>query len=65
MKTLRCYITELLGTGLTQKQLADLLGVTQGLISAIFRGAHGSRPSYEMMQKVLTLYSERVGEERP
>lgn len=63
MKTLRCYITELLETGLTQQQLADLLGVTQGLISAIFRGAHGSRPSFEMMQKVLALYAERVAED--
>lgn len=52
-------VTELLATGLTQKQLADLAGCGQPAINAFSKGNRGKRPSFSIGQRLCELHRER------
>lgn len=52
-------INELIESGLTQVQLAELLDTSQGYVSDIVRGHRGKRISYEFATKLQNLWKER------
>lgn len=51
---------ELIATGLTQQQLADLVPCSQPTISAFLKGSRGARPSLKIGLRLLALHRERV-----
>lgn len=53
-------ITELLASGLTQQQLARMLGCSQPAVSAYARGDRGSRISMVLGERIASLHRERV-----
>jgi len=52
-------VSELLATGLTQQELADLIGCSQATINAFLNGNRGARPSFSIGQPLLALHAER------
>jgi transcriptional regulator with XRE-family HTH domain len=58
-------VSELLSTGLTQQQLADLVNCKQPTINAFLHGKRGKRPTLEIGSGLLDLYSERVEKRKP
>lgn len=59
------YTNDLLETGLTQKQLALMLGCSQGLVNAYSTGKKGKRPSYDMANKLISLHKKLCGKPKP
>lgn len=55
-------VSDLLGSGLTQSQLAGLIPCSQSLISALLRGARGSRVSFAIADRVRALHRERCAQ---
>jgi transcriptional regulator with XRE-family HTH domain len=53
-------VSDLLATGLTQQQLADLAQCSQAAINAFLKGNRGSRPSLVIGQRLIELHKERV-----
>ncbi|WP_048996782.1 transcriptional regulator [Burkholderia multivorans] len=53
-------VSDLLGSGLTQSQLARLIPCSQSLVSALLNGARGSRVSYSIASKIVELHAARV-----
>ena len=51
--------SELLETGLTEKELADLVPCSQSTINAFRNGKRGQRPSLAIGVRLLDLHSER------
>lgn len=58
-------VSELLSTGLTQQQLADLVPCKQPTINAFLHGKRGKRPTLDIGRGLLALYSERVEKRKP
>lgn len=58
MKTQK-VVSDLLGSGLTQEQLADLMGCAQSTVSAFLNGKRGARVSHAIGTCLLTLHAER------
>jgi len=56
---------ELLGTGLTQQELADLVPCSQPTIAAYANGKRGSKPSFLVGSRLLVLHRERCPAELP
>lgn len=52
-------VSDLLNTGLTQQQLADLVPCSQSTINAYLKGERGARPSWEIGQRLNDLHQER------
>lgn len=52
-------VTELLATGLTQQQLADLAGCSQNMISDLYLGKKGERLGYSIGKSLVDLHQER------
>jgi transcriptional regulator with XRE-family HTH domain len=52
-------VSELLGTGLTQDELAGLVPCGQSTINAYFKGKRGKRPSLEIGQRIIELHRQR------
>ena len=50
---------DLLATGLTQQQLADLASCSQSTINAFAGGRRGLRPSLAIGMRLLTLHQDR------
>lgn len=50
---------DLLATGLTQQELADLLNCSQSTINAFSKGNRGVRPSYPIGKKLGELHAAR------
>jgi transcriptional regulator with XRE-family HTH domain len=50
---------ELLATGLTEQELADLVRCSQPTINAFRHGTRGARPSMQIGTKLLELHKER------
>ncbi len=50
---------ELLETGMTQQELADLANCSQSTINAFAKGKRGSRPTLDLGLRLLTLHQER------
>ncbi|SIO50784.1 hypothetical protein SAMN05444172_2608 [Burkholderia sp. GAS332] len=57
-------VSELLGTGLTQVELAALAGCSQPTISAFRLGARGKRVSKEIGDRLAALHAERCRREQ-
>lgn len=55
-------VADLLDSGLTQSQLAGLVPCSQSLISALLRGARGTRVSYVIASRLMELHAERCNE---
>ncbi|WP_369064894.1 helix-turn-helix domain-containing protein [Burkholderia gladioli] len=55
-------VADLLGSGLTQSQLAGLVPCSQSLISALLRGARGARVSYTIACRLVELHAERCAQ---
>ncbi|MCA7953885.1 hypothetical protein LGM43_26810 [Burkholderia seminalis] len=55
-------VADLLDSRLTQSQLAGLIPCSQSLISALLRGARGTRVSYAIASRVMELHAERCTE---
>lgn len=55
--------TELLGTGITEQQLADLIPCSQSTISAYRNGARGSRPSLAIGLRLIELHRDRCAKQ--
>jgi len=53
--------TELLGTGLTEQQLADLVPCSQSTINAFRHGKRGARPSMVIGSRLLALHADLCG----
>jgi transcriptional regulator with XRE-family HTH domain len=53
-------VSDLLATGLTQQQLADLAQCSQAAINAFLKGNRGLRPSLAIGQRLIDLHKERV-----
>lgn len=51
--------SDLLGTGLTEQELADLVPCSQPTINAFKRGDRGKRPSMNIGMRLLELHKER------
>jgi predicted transcriptional regulator len=60
MMDTKTKVTELLATGLTQQELADLVPCSQAAINAYLSGKRGSRPSYPIGRRLDELHGERV-----
>jgi transcriptional regulator with XRE-family HTH domain len=58
-------IAELLGRGLTQKEIERRCGVDQSTVSAIHTGRRGKRVSYEVVMKLKKLLDEVMAESPP
>ncbi|AVF41574.1 transcriptional regulator [Pandoraea apista] len=58
---IRKAVSDLLGTGLTQSQLAIEADCSQSLISALFSGKRGVRPSYGIAKRIEELHAAKVG----
>ena len=50
---------DLLGTGLTQTQLAELVDCSQNMISDLSLGKKGERLSYKIGKKLTDLHQQR------
>ncbi|KVC71424.1 hypothetical protein WI73_11420 [Burkholderia ubonensis] len=57
-------VSDLLGSGLTQSQLAGLVPCSQSLISALLRGARGTRVSYAIASRLMALHAEQCGKQK-
>ncbi|MGU7816594.1 hypothetical protein [Burkholderia sp. AW49-1] len=53
-------ITELLGSGLTQAQLAGMIPCSQSLVSALLNGTRGARTSHKIASRVVELHGSHV-----
>jgi transcriptional regulator with XRE-family HTH domain len=53
--------SDLLSSGLTQRQLADLVPCSQSTIAAFINGTRGSNPTYVIATRLLALHAERCG----
>ena len=53
--------SELLASGLTQQELADLVPCGQSTIAAYLAGTRGSRPSMQIGGRLEQLHKERCG----
>jgi transcriptional regulator with XRE-family HTH domain len=51
--------SELLATGLTQQELADLIDCSQSTVAAFLNGTRGSNPTYAIATRLLELHTER------
>lgn len=51
--------SDLLASGLTQQELADLVPCGQSTIAAYFAGTRGSRPSKQIGDRLEQLHAER------
>jgi predicted transcriptional regulator len=56
--------SELLGTGLTEQQLADLVPCSQPTINAFRHGKRGARPSMLIGTRLLELHKQRCVKRR-
>ena len=54
--------SDLIKSGLTQQQLADLVPCSQSLIAAYLAGKRGARPSKLIGDRLEQLHAERCGE---
>jgi transcriptional regulator with XRE-family HTH domain len=52
--------SDLIATGLTQQELADLVPCSQPTISALLKGSRGARPSLKIGIRLIDLHKERV-----
>lgn len=50
---------DLIGTGLTQQELADLVPCSQSAICSLLSGKRGTRPSYAIAKRLDELHAER------
>lgn len=50
---------DLLASGLTQQELANLVPCSQSLINAFSKGKRGSNPTYVIAKRLLELHSQR------
>jgi predicted transcriptional regulator len=50
---------DLLASGLTQQELANLVPCSQSLINAFSKGKRGSNPTYVIANRLLELHSQR------
>lgn len=57
-------VSELLGTGLTQTALGEMIGCTQGYLSHIITGRRGKSVSYEIGSKIEILHERLVLKKR-
>ncbi|WP_353191387.1 helix-turn-helix transcriptional regulator [Pandoraea pnomenusa] len=53
-------VSDLLGTGLTQAQLAGQIPCSQSLVSALLSGKRGERVSYVIASRIAELYAQKV-----
>jgi hypothetical protein len=51
--------SDLLGTGLTEQQLADLVPCSQPTINAFRHGKRGARPSMQIGTRLVELHKQR------
>lgn len=51
--------SEILASGLTQQELADMVPCSQSLISALLRGERGARLSFQIGQSLLAIHKRR------
>jgi hypothetical protein len=56
--------SDLLGTGLTEQQLADLVPCSQPTINAFRHGKRGARPSMVIGSRLLELHKQRCKKPR-
>lgn len=56
-KSLQEMVTELLESGMTQPQLADMVGTNQPQISRI---KHGQNSEYDLGKRVEAVYIDRI-----
>lgn len=52
-------VSELLESGLTQQELADLVPCQQSTISSYLKGTRGKRPSFEIGLRIIDLHKQR------
>jgi DNA-binding XRE family transcriptional regulator len=52
-------VIEILKTGLTQQQLADLVPCGQSTISAYAKGTRGTRPSMQIGMRLASIFEDR------
>ena len=57
-------VKEILGTGVTQGELAEKAHCSQALISAYLNGKRGSRPTYEIGARLMDIHRAVVGGDR-
>jgi transcriptional regulator with XRE-family HTH domain len=57
-------VKEILGTGVTQDELAERANCSQALISAYLNGKRGSRPTYEIGARLMDIHRAVVGGDR-
>ena len=55
----KLIVSELLATGLTQQQLAELAGCSQNMISDLRLGKKGERLGYSIGKSLVDLHQER------
>lgn len=60
MMDTKTIVSELLATGLTQQELANLVPCSQAAINAYLSGKRGARPSYPIGRRLDELHTERV-----
>ena len=60
----KTLITELLASGLTQKEIERRTGIDQSTVSGIYTGKRGKRVSYETMTKLQTFHDEIMKQDR-
>jgi transcriptional regulator with XRE-family HTH domain len=53
--------SDLIASGLTQQQLADLVPCAQSTIAAYLAGTRGARPSKQIGDRLEELHAERCG----
>lgn len=53
--------SDLIASGLTQQQLADLVPCAQSTIAAYLAGTRGARPSKQIGDRLEELHTERCG----
>jgi predicted transcriptional regulator len=56
-------VSDLLGSGLSQQELANLVPCGQSTINAYAKGKRGKRPSLLIGQRILELHRERCSTE--
>ena len=58
-------VADLMAAGLSQRQIADLVGVSQPHISDLHAGKRGKRIGYELGKRLDELHQQRCAQERP
>lgn len=60
MNDMQKIVSELIDTGITQQELADMANCAQSTIGSYLRGTRGGiRPSYDIAKKLLDLHKKK------